>query len=211
MRVASCHPEEKHKALGLCLKCYKASLARKYYATAEGKTAQKARTRRYTATEKGKKKRKEYTTKEYYKRARRAADKSEKTKEYKRKRQKLPHVKQLKALYRKNNKQVVNANTAERRARKRLANLQGKFKNKTKEVYKNCPNSMEVDHILPLNQESGICGLHVPWNLQYINKSQNSYKCDKFDGTLDNLTWKSEYDKLHGHSPDPVPGRYEAL
>lgn len=40
---------------------------------------------------------------------------------------------------------------------------------------------MEVDHIIPLQGEN-ISGLHVPWNLQVISKSQNCQKKNKFEG-----------------------------
>ena len=39
---------------------------------------------------------------------------------------------------------------------------------KIKEIYEKCPENMTVDHIIPLHNEK-ICGLRVPWNLQYLS------------------------------------------
>lgn len=47
-----------------------------------------------------------------------------------------------------------------------------------REIYENCPKGHEVDHVMPL-QGKELCGLHVPWNLQYLTTDENRRKKNK--------------------------------
>lgn len=51
---------------------------------------------------------------------------------------------------------------------------------KIRQIYSNCPKGFHVDHIVPLNGEI-VSGLHVPENLQYLTRSENSKKLNKFE------------------------------
>lgn len=48
-----------------------------------------------------------------------------------------------------------------------------------REIYLKCPEGMDVDHIVPITSPI-VCGLHVPWNLQYLTPTANREKHNKF-------------------------------
>lgn len=90
-------------------------------------------------------------------------------------------VKELAKTYRKNNKSKVNSINANNRAKKKKASptwLTKQHKYEMQQIYLNCPEGMQVDHIIPLSNDI-VCGLHVPWNLQYLTIEENLKKYNK--------------------------------
>jgi len=123
------------------------------------------------------------------------------------------------ALYYKNNKERINKQSSEwmrknkirfnkrrnewcKENREKVENWQRRrnsllnqpiskhYKAEIASFYSSRPKNMTVDHIIPLGHEN-VSGLHVPWNLQYLTRSENSKKYRSFDGTRDNNTWRS--------------------
>lgn len=83
-----------------------------------------------------------------------------------------------------------NAKESKRRANKLHAIPKWADLRAIKEFYENCPIGHEVDHIIPL-QGKNISGLHVLENLQYLISKLNLVKSNKFDGTIQNESWRA--------------------
>lgn len=62
-------------------------------------------------------------------------------------------------------------------------------RDRVKQIIKEQPKGMFLDHIIPLFNEN-VCGLHVPENLQYLSPSHSSIKANSFDFTWDNNSWR---------------------
>jgi hypothetical protein len=110
--------------------------------------------------------------------------------------------KECSSKLRKKNPHLYLRKTAQRRAEKLHAVL--KLPNLNKEfdmIYKRCSMyqrvttyKYHVDHIIPLKHKL-VCGLHVPWNLQILTAEENCTKYNSFDGTYDNESWVTLYEK----------------
>jgi len=160
--------------------------AQRYYIENKEKITQ--RTKAYFKNNRDKYK--EYAAKKYIKHKDRINSKNN---EYKEQNREL--VNKYQSNYYRQNRGYFNSKIAERRAYKLKATLVG-FEAQLYDIYKKCTDLntnnnllMVVDHIIPLKHKD-VCGLHVPWNLQIIDKSMNLKKKNSFDGTYNNDSWR---------------------
>lgn len=63
-----------------------------------------------------------------------------------------------------------------------------------RKIFEACPKGHHVDHIIP-GIHVDVCGLNVPWNLQYLQAAENMSKGNKFDGTSENESWRLDLKK----------------
>ena len=146
--------------------------------------------KRYRHSEKGKARKKlddaKYVSSDKGKQARRKAQqkysKTEKCKQVYKKYWQSDKGKLLLRLYWNSlkGKSISRKNAANRRHLIRAQKIKEFFVDEIVEWYYNCPDGFEVDHIVPITSKK-VCGLHVPWNFQYLTISNNRSKNNFFE------------------------------
>lgn len=86
--------------------------------------------------------------------------------------------KAMNARYRKENPHISRANTSEYRARLKRATPSWVKKEDLEFVRSLCPPGFHVDHVHPLKGKN-LCGLNVPWNLQFLPPEEHWRKGTK--------------------------------
>jgi 5-methylcytosine-specific restriction endonuclease McrA len=91
------------------------------------------------------------------------------------------YVKAAKKKWERENPLKCSLKVANRRAKKKNATPIWVDLKAIEKFYLERPDGYEVDHIIPLVSKT-VCGLHVPWNLQYLTRSENIAKGNRFYG-----------------------------
>ena len=70
------------------------------------------------------------------------------------------------------------------------------FHREIRAFYANCPAQYDVDHIEPMftiqDGKAVACGLHVPWNLQYLTRADNLKKANS-NAKLKAAAWRKPW------------------
>jgi 5-methylcytosine-specific restriction endonuclease McrA len=87
---------------------------------------------------------------------------------------------QLSREWKKKNPHVIRWQVACGSKRLKTATPKWVDKDSMRVIYYKCPKDMQIDHIVPIKGKI-VCGLHVPWNLQYLSPKENRTKKNKFE------------------------------
>lgn len=74
---------------------------------------------------------------------------------------------------------VFRFHAAMRRKMVRSQRISSAYKDEIGRIYKERPEGLHVDHIVPVKGRN-VCGLHVPWNLQYLRPEENRRKGNRY-------------------------------
>jgi hypothetical protein len=192
-----------------CASCYR----KQYVAKNRDKVAEYYK--KYNASDKAVQSRKDYEQTDKGRAARKKAEAAyycRNPEKMKAKRDTPEQRERLRNHYR-NNKGYYKEKTARRSRRLEEASLKRTYTSGTVEVYSAAPENMHVDHIIPLQGkmrihgkwQHAICGLHVPWNMQYLDGIENKSKNCKVLITEEEYTnWIRDRVQNNNPSVEPV-------
>jgi hypothetical protein len=92
--------------------------------------------------------------------------------------------------YKRANRRKCTDNQLRRKQQSRNASIVGL--GPVKEFLRQRPEGLVVDHIVPLMSQH-VCGLNVPWNMQWLTPEESTFKNHSFDFTDSNDSWRADY------------------